>query len=76
MTAPQDVNILVGSLATGFGRLFPFGVGVEPGTVNTTSTWPCVLYNVAWGWYWLEGIAGWFLAGIGVAGLTNLVRRV
>jgi hypothetical protein len=35
-----------------------------------------LLFNITWGWYWLEAITGWVLAAIAVAGLANVIRRV
>jgi hypothetical protein len=70
---------ILGSLVTGVGALIPLNpLYLEPQRTNLAHANAVreTLYNLTWGWYWFESVAGWVLGAIIIAGLANVIRRV
>jgi hypothetical protein len=79
ITPPFGAWRILGSLVTGVGALIPLNpLYLEPQRTNLAHANAVrdTLYNLAWGWYWFESVAGWLLGAIIIAGLANVIRRV
>jgi len=79
VNAPLGAWRVLGSVVTGVGSLIPLEpLYLEPQRTNLahSNAWRDALYNLTWGWYWLESVAGWMLVAITAAGLARAIRRI